>query len=127
MLDRLVERVVRELETEVAHGACVDEYMQDQVVVFQALGEGRSGVARGGGGDDGTVEGEEEERVPSLHTRTARWVVERVLGREFDGKGECEGVGLRVGERFLERGSGGEEERRRGETVEEGMERLEIR
>lgn len=120
-----MERVVRELESEVANGGCVDEYMQDQVVVFQALGEGRSGVG-GGGGGEGTVEG--EEGVPSLHTGTARWVVERVLGRGFDGKGECEGVGLRVGERFLERGPGGEEERRRGGgTVEEGIEKLEIR
>jgi len=124
VLEKLVERVVRELESEVANGGCVDEYMQDQVVVFQALGEGRSGVG-GGGGGEGTVEG--EEGVPSLHTRTARWVVERVLGRGFDGKGECEGVGLRVGERFLERGPGGEEENRRGGTVEEGIEKLEIR
>lgn len=123
VLEKLVERVVRELESEVAHGGCVDEYMQDQVVVFQALGEGRSGVDGGGGGSgEGRVE---KGGGVSLHTRTARWVVERLLGRGFDGDGGCEGVGLKVGERFWERREGWGE-RGKKETIEEGMERLEM-
>ncbi len=33
----------------------------------------------------------------SLHTRTARWVAERVLGVKFDEAGCCDGAGLVVG------------------------------
>lgn len=87
----LVKQVVRGLEDELRHGGCVDEYLEDQLVVFQALAQGRS-WADGG-----------KEREASLHTRTARWVVESLLGTTFDGKGACEGVGFRVGERFWER------------------------
>lgn len=87
----VVDRVVRELEGELRRGGCVDEYMEDQLVVFQALAQGRSLVDGGKG------------KEASLHTRTARWVVERLLGVRFDEVGACEGVGLRVGERFWER------------------------
>lgn len=97
----LVNQVVRELEDELRHGGCVDEYMEDQLVVFQALAQGRSWVDIGKG------------REASLHTRTARWVVERLSGVGFDGMGACDGVGFRVGERFWERA---EEEK---ELVEE--------
>ena len=87
----LVKQVVKELEDELRHGGCVDEYMEDQLVVFQALAQGRSCVDGGKG------------REVSLHTKTARWVVERLLGVGFDGMGACEGVGFTVGERFWER------------------------
>lgn len=87
----LVKQVVRELEDELRRGGCVDEYMADQLVVFQALAQGRSWVDGGNG------------REASLHTRTARWVVERLLGVSFDEMGACDGVGLRVGERFWDR------------------------
>ncbi|KAI4129468.1 MAG: hypothetical protein LQ347_003771, partial [Umbilicaria vellea] len=43
----LMERVVRELEDELRRGGCVDEYMEDQLVVFQALAQGRSWVDGG--------------------------------------------------------------------------------
>ncbi|MCJ1302049.1 hypothetical protein MMC08_004850 [Hypocenomyce scalaris] len=101
----LVKQVVRELEDELKHGGCVDEYMEDQLVVFQALARGRS-VVEGGKG-----------REASLHTRTARWVVERLLGVAFDGKGQCEGLGLRVGQISWEKWE-------RERSLVEGMERL---
>ena len=95
--EQLVEQVFREIEIELAHGGCVDEYTQDQLVVFQALAQGRAQIHDGDG------------REPSLHTRTARWVAEQVLGVSFDEKGACEGVGFKVGEKYWERIEKGEE------------------
>ena len=109
-LHQLVEKVVQDLEHQLAYGGCVDEFMQDQLVVFQALAEGRSDV------DSGV--GPAAERA-SLHTQTVRWVTERVLGSKFDDDGACEGVGFSVGEKYWER------EGRRSELVE-GVENLVI-
>jgi len=89
--EQLVEKVLDDLDKELAHGGCVDEYMQDQLVVFQALAEGRAEVDYGKG------------RWPSLHTQTARWVAEQVLGTRFGEKGTCDGQAFRVGEKFWER------------------------
>ncbi|KAG7001990.1 RNA 3'-terminal phosphate cyclase [Physcia stellaris] len=89
--EQLVVQVFTELEAELAHGGCCDEYMQDQLVLFQALANGRAHV------DDG------KGRGPSLHTRTARWVAEQVLGVSFNEKGACEGVQFKVGEKYWER------------------------
>lgn len=53
------------------HQPCVDEYMRDQLVIFEALGRLYPS------GDDENVEEEEsleDERYWSLHTKTARWV-----------------------------------------------------
>lgn len=91
--EQLVNRVFNNLCEELSHGGCVDEYMQDQLVVFQALAEGRSEVKYGEGVGHG----------PSLHAQTARWVTEQILGTKFDGRGVCNGVALRVGEKFWER------------------------
>lgn len=92
-VDALVEgavgQVVRELKREVDKGACVDEYLQDQLVVFQALARGRSVLDAGEG--QGT-----------LHARTVRWVCGEVLGglgfESMEG-GRCVGIGAgpRVG------------------------------
>jgi RNA 3'-terminal phosphate cyclase (ATP) len=84
------ERVVTELMTEIAHGGGVDEYMQDQVVVFEAIAaradcgrienKVRQEEEEGGGGEGD--EGEEEESVKkgeSLHTKTSRWVTRQFL------------------------------------------------
>ena len=84
-LHRLVSKVVRDLDNELAHGGCVDEFMQDQLVVFQALAEGRTEV------DGGT------DRRASLHTQTARWVIETLLGPRFV-EGQCDGIGQQAGE-----------------------------
>lgn len=87
--EKLVSKVVKNLKIELQHGGCVDEYMQDQLVVFQALTAGKTKID--GGGD----------REASLHTKTARWVVEKVLDVAFDDLGSCHGVGFSVGENFL--------------------------
>ena len=86
----LVGKVIGELSHELKHGGCVDEYLQDQLVVFQALSEGRAVVdSKNDGG--------------SLHTQTARWVVEQILGLDFD-KGSCNGIGFRAGQLGLHTG-----------------------
>lgn len=89
--EQLVVKVLDDLDEELMHGGCVDEYMQDQLVVFQALAEGRAEVEYGKG------------RRPSLHTQTARWVAEQVLGIKFDEKGTCDGEAFRVGETIWDR------------------------
>ncbi len=90
-VDQLIEEVTTQLFGEIEHGGCVDTYMQDQLAVFQALAEGRS-VVDGG------------QKEPSLHTKTARWVLQKMLGVEFDDRdGSCKGIGLVAGERFMDR------------------------
>ena len=94
-IDQLVLQVVSELEHELKHGGCADEYLQDQMVIFQALAKGKAVMDNGKGIGKG--------KEVSLHTRTVRWVAERVLGVVFDEEGACEGVSFRVGERYWER------------------------
>lgn len=69
----MADRVSRDIWHEWTSGAYVDEHMRDQLVVFQALASGESLVFGGR-----TPLG--ELREPSLHTRTAEWVVERMMG-----------------------------------------------
>ena len=137
ILTEVAETVVKKLEAEVNRVGYVDEYMSDQLVVFQALAEGRSCVGVHGGAG------------ATLHARTASWVVERVLGTGFDQEGGCEGVGLRVGERVCDRSGavdgkegdeegvlveaeeereGKESEKARGDEglIEKGMEKLDL-
>lgn len=90
-VDDLVSRVVDDLEQELAHGGCVDEFLQDQLVVFQALAEGRGFVNLG------------KVKEASLHTRTVRWVAEKIMGVEFDDAGTCAGIAYKVGENYWER------------------------
>jgi RNA 3'-terminal phosphate cyclase (ATP) len=82
----MVKRVSDDLLAEIEHGGCVDEYLRDQMVVFQALAEGRSKVD-GGRKEDELVQ-------PSLHAKTAMWVTGEMLRVEFDGEGGCEGIGF---------------------------------
>ena len=86
--EKLVSKVVKDLKKELEHGGCVDEYMQDQIVVFQALAAGKAEV---------------DCREATLHTRTARWVAEQVVGVGFDELGRCQGLGYAVGENFQKR------------------------
>lgn len=67
----LVNSVCQELNAEWISGAYVDEYMRDQLVVFQALAKGTCRVYGGN-----TAEG--ELREASLHARTAEWVCEQM-------------------------------------------------
>ncbi|KIX08119.1 uncharacterized protein Z518_02775 [Rhinocladiella mackenziei CBS 650.93] len=90
IVTEVVGYVVREFEREcerVKGGRCVDEFAEDQIVVFQALGKGKSSVDVGSSRGEGKVDG------GSLHTRTVRWVCEEMLGTVFDGVGGCEGKG----------------------------------
>lgn len=92
-----MKAVTAELVSEIKHGGCVDVYMRDQLVVFQGLADGKSFV-------DGGRDEKGDRLEPSLHARTAEWVVEKLLGARFDGQGGCQGVGFAAGERFAERG-----------------------
>ena len=105
--EKLVSKVVEDLKRELEKGGCVDEYMQDQLVVFQALAAGVAEVDSGEGSE------------ASLHTQTARWVAEKVLGVKFDGEGRCEGVGFVAGEDFRGRN-------RRKEDAEKAMAGLQM-
>lgn len=93
MVAQVVGSVARELVAECRKGGCFDEYAEDQVVVFQALSEGRSLVDNGrqqqhGKGKRADVDG---GGGGSLHTRTVRWVCEEMLGTVFDDQGGCLG------------------------------------
>lgn len=79
---RMVSQVVTDLVAELEHGGCVDEFLQDQLVVFQVLAEGKSRVEGGN---------------PSLHTLTARWVASEILGVGFKSE-NCHGIGIRAGD-----------------------------
>ncbi|KAF2853812.1 RNA 3'-terminal phosphate cyclase [Plenodomus tracheiphilus IPT5] len=85
----MVKKVSDDLLVEIEHGGCVDEYLRDQLVVFQALAEGRSRVC---GGEKGGVGVQ-----MSLHAKTALWVAGKILAVAFDEDGACEGVGFRPG------------------------------
>ena len=89
--EKLVSKVMKDLKKELKHGGCVDEYTQDQLVVFQALAARRTEVDCG------------IDREVTLHTKTARWVAEQVVGASFDELGGCQGLEYAVGEDFLTR------------------------
>jgi RNA 3'-terminal phosphate cyclase (ATP) len=85
LVDQCVERFIQELydpqlQTKpdglARHQPCVDEYMRDQLVVFEALGRVSEGQAQQ------ELEGQEDERYWSLHTKTAQWVCREMLGEK---------------------------------------------
>ncbi|KAL8674164.1 MAG: hypothetical protein Q9168_001415 [Polycauliona sp. 1 TL-2023] len=106
MLETVANSVTKQLEEELQRGGCVDEYMQDQLVVFQALAKGRCVVDSG------------KDMYATLHTKTARWVAEQLLGIVFDERGTCNGCGFEVGEDSTDR-------QRSAGDVEESAEKLE--
>lgn len=89
IIPTIVKRVSDDLLEEIDSGGCVDEYLRDQLVVFQALAEGRSRV-HGGKRKDLLLQ-------PSLHAKTAQWVAHELLGVDFNDEWSCEGVGFRPG------------------------------
>ncbi len=86
------------ISVEVKSGACVDEHMRDQLVIFQALADGRSEVYPGAD-DHGDL------REPTLHTRTAEHIAKLLLGVRFDANNSCEGIGYGDGSRSCKRTS----------------------
>ncbi|KAL1987204.1 hypothetical protein VTN96DRAFT_4536 [Rasamsonia emersonii] len=108
VLDELVERCVEGFVEELhpdelpqgaddgqkrkKHKPCVDAFMRDQLVIFEALGRVQSrekadgDVAVSDGKDKADEEAkdeDEDERYWSLHTQTARWVCEKILGEDI--------------------------------------------
>lgn len=109
--------VCQTLFEEVERGGYADEFLQDQLVTFQALAEGTSAFARGNDpsdvavvedttSSDGkiSVEGVRKDKTAepfgygSLHAQTARWVVgELIPGAKFYNKGNIvKGVGFNL-------------------------------
>ncbi|KAG0645190.1 RNA 3 -terminal phosphate cyclase [Hyphodiscus hymeniophilus] len=98
----IAQKVVDGLDAEIRKGGTVDEYLQDQLIVFQALAEGISSIP-------GSVEAltSMKERVDqtdkpfgqgSTHTTTARWVTSQLLPQTkwIDKGRSCEGIGFKV-------------------------------
>ncbi|RAO70801.1 uncharacterized protein BHQ10_006813 [Talaromyces amestolkiae] len=87
LVNKCVASLVEELRglntdaTSTRHQPAVDAHMRDQLVIFEALGLlgqparqiREAGVLKEHGGED--------EQYWSLHTRTARWVCEQILGQ----------------------------------------------
>lgn len=96
VIPKLVSRAVDDLNAELDHGGCVDEFMRDQLAVFQTLAKGKSEVYGG--------RSEARELIePSLHAKTAIWVIDELVGVGFDDAGGCEGLGWTIGESWAER------------------------
>ena len=95
-LDNLVDRCVAGLVEELTglkengdgttdkhqHAHAVDVHMRDQLVIFEALGlVGESARQKDEAGVSKKLDSE-DERYWSLHTQTARWVCEQILGQD---------------------------------------------
>jgi RNA 3'-terminal phosphate cyclase (ATP) len=123
----LIRQASNTLSKEIASGACIDAYMRDHIVAYQALATGRCNIYPGSnelgeikGPDDGEEEAAEESagnersedvesnnatfetkdptrRKGSLHSRTAWWVTQKVLGTPFSPSGLCDGASFVVG------------------------------
>ena len=104
--------VTKKLYEEVNFGGAVDEFLQDQLVIFQALAEGRTSFPRSDAKDgleQGMAQLAMDGKMPkqrvnkpfgegSTHTSTARWVASQLLPDiAWYGNGRvCEGVGLHM-------------------------------
>ncbi|KAJ8116369.1 hypothetical protein OPT61_g2177 [Boeremia exigua] len=89
IIPSIVRKVSDDLIAEIEHEGCVDEWMKDQLVIFQALAKGTSRV--NGGRKGGRV------LEPSLHAKTAMWVTQKIVNVEFDDAGGCNGMALDPG------------------------------
>lgn len=98
----IAQKVVDELDIDFRNGGGVDEYLQDQLVVFQALAAGRSVVSE----SSEDLDPSPKEMIPTcgvneagdMHAKTARWVASQLLpGLKWMDKGRvCDGVGLKM-------------------------------
>ncbi|KAL8962200.1 MAG: hypothetical protein Q9183_005191, partial [Haloplaca sp. 2 TL-2023] len=66
-METVANNVIEQMDEDLERGGCVEEYMQDQLVVFQALAEGRSVVDSG------------KDMHATLHTQTASGGLEQGL------------------------------------------------
>lgn len=99
VVEELVSKVINGLEEELAHGGCVDEYLQDQLVVFQALAEGGASVDYGNKNKNG-------KELASLHTKTVHWVAEQILGVRFGSSCNSDGGAPAAEISICEKGGG---------------------
>lgn len=98
----IAQKVVDELDGELRKGGFVDEYLQDQLVIFQALAAGKSTVP--GSSEALASERDRLDKTDepfgdgSTHTTTARWVASQLLpqAKWIDKARVCEGVGWKV-------------------------------
>lgn len=107
--------IAKTLYDEVSTGGLVDEFLQDQLVIFQALAEGRTSFPRGEAKDslehaiaklkvdEGKLRKEKTDDPfgeGSTHTTTARWVTSQLLPSVgwYNKGGVCEGIGMRMKE-----------------------------
>lgn len=98
----IAQKVVDELDIDVRRGGGVDEYLQDQLVVFQALAAGRS-ITSDSSND---TESSAKEMTPmyeaneagTMHTKTARWVASQLLPelKWMDEGRVCDGIGFKM-------------------------------
>ncbi|KAH8660801.1 RNA 3'-terminal phosphate cyclase-domain-containing protein [Tricladium varicosporioides] len=92
------QKVVDDLDNEFRKGGLVDEHLQDQLIIFQALSEGRTVIP--GSKETATSDRERVEKTEepfgdgSTHTTTARWVTSQLLPelRWIDRGRVCDGV-----------------------------------
>ncbi|KAG0322849.1 hypothetical protein BGZ97_003406 [Linnemannia gamsii] len=90
-VEQIVKEVVQQLQMEIKHGGCVDEYLRDQLVIFSALAKGKCYIDAGRNDEGQLLEG-------SLHTRTAQWVVSQMLPVTLEENGSIvEGIALKAG------------------------------
>ncbi|KAG8159259.1 hypothetical protein KVR01_010920 [Diaporthe batatas] len=124
--DEVAKTVVKSLAEEINTGGVVDEFLQDQLVIFQALAQGSTSFPRNSPENQGrevqesNVVEDKLEKFPirngprkdrtqkpfgdletdSTHTRTARWVAAKLMEPKIawynNGK-ICEGIGLSSG------------------------------
>lgn len=124
--DEVARAVVKSLAEEINAGGVVDEFLQDQLVIFQALAQGSTSFRRDSPENQGRVvqetsvienkleklyigNGPRKDRTDkpfgdmetdSTHTQTARWVAAKLLEPKiawYDNGKICEGVGLHSG------------------------------
>jgi RNA 3'-terminal phosphate cyclase (ATP) len=95
----IAQKVVDELDAEIRKGGTADEYLQDQLIVFQALAKGKSSIPGSAQALDSNKERVDQTDEPfgdgSTHTTTARWVTSQLLPHTkwIDNGRICEGVG----------------------------------
>ncbi|KAK4162029.1 RNA 3'-terminal phosphate cyclase [Cladorrhinum sp. PSN259] len=111
--ESLSRKLAKELYDTVSLGGVVDEHLQDQVVIFQALAEGRTSFPRSvddNAGLDQAISNltlddrfrKEKMTEPfgegSMHAETARWVAGQLLPHvKWFNKGRiCEGIGMHM-------------------------------
>ncbi|KAH8803251.1 RNA 3'-terminal phosphate cyclase domain-containing protein [Xylogone sp. PMI_703] len=100
----LSQRLADGLDNELRKGGVVDEYLQDQLLIYQALAEGRTSITGTSDAFDPESSELDDTDEPfgdgSTHAQTVRWVASQLLpGLKWSADGRiCEGIGFKVEE-----------------------------